>query len=240
MVEKTSDITLDNITDKDIWDYVKQQIKDNYQKPKRISGRREPPEKEELYKPPVGLFNFGNNSMYFKDLKKKEEKEPKEAKLKDIEELEIYDESGEIIKEEEPEIVIKNNVKMGPDGKLFVVEEDQGDTDAVEEQLVFNLEIKNDLPWQIYRKINHFGRLTLDELYQMYGAVDKRMFIIIIRDMVNKRYLKKVKDKDLIVDFNDKATDLKDFAKINEIEVETYEIVAEDERRQTLENKTDT
>jgi hypothetical protein len=223
IVENTGseDITINGITDKDLWDYVKQQIKDNYQKPKRISGRREPPEKEEIYKPPVGLFNLGNNSMYFKDLK--EEKKIKQANLKDIETV-----------GEEDDFEVKNNVKMGPDGKLFFVEEDQGDKNAEEEQLKFNLEIKNDLPWQIYRKINHFGRLTLDELCSMYKAIEKPMFIITVRDMVNKRYLKKVKEIDQIVEFNDDATDLKDFTKVKEIEVETFEIVAEDERRQVL------
>lgn len=216
-------VTLDNITNSDLWDYAKKQIKDNYQKPRRISGRVEDDDdKDKQYRAPLGLFNLGNNSMFYKDLKKQEK--VKEASLKDIETL----------GDEEQDVEIKNNVKMGPDGKLFFVEEDQGDKDAGEEQLEFNLTVKNDLPWQIYKKIYEFGRLTIEELYAMYGAIEKPMFLIVVNDMINKRYLKKVKETDQIVEFNDDAKDLKDFTKVTEREIETLEVVTENERRQVL------
>lgn len=212
-------VTLDNITNSDLWDYAKKQIKDNYQKPRRISGRVEDI-KGEQYRAPLGLFNLGNNSMFYKDFKKEK---IKEASLKDIETL----------GEEEDDVEVKNNVKMGPDGKLFFVE-DQGDKDAEEEQLEFNLTVKNDLPWQIYKKIYEFGRLTIEELYAMYGAIEKPMFLIVVNDMINKRFLKKMKETDLDIEFVDDAKDLKEFTKVKEREIETLEVVTENERRQVL------
>lgn len=216
MVErKDLSVTLDGVSNKDLFEFTKKQLKENYVKPKRLDGRISPNPDDPRYKPPLGLFNLGNNSLFLSDKKGKEEGE----------------------EEDEDEVIdIKNNVKM-VDGKLVFTEDDQGEQDAEEELLKFNIEVKNDLPYQIYKKIAHFGRLTIEELYAMYGAIEKEMFLIIVNDMINKQYLKKVKDLDRDAIFNDDAKTIEEFVSVIEKEIETLEIMTEDERRMVLEDK---
>lgn len=210
--------TIDNkttvlgISNNELSEYVLEQVKASYVKPKRIDGRpllgKEEFEKE--FKAPVGLFNLGNNSLYMREEKKEEE----------------VDE----------EIEVKNNVKM-VDGKLVFTEEEQK-VDAEEEEYAYNIALKNDLPWQIYMKIREFGRLTENELKEMYGALDERMLAIIIKDMLHKRYLKKVVEKDKNMVFRDipNCTDVQEYMNkcIVETEITTLEITSVTERRSIL------
>lgn len=231
IISEGTGLSVGNLTNKELFKYIKQQIKDSYVKPPRLSGRIQDIEGKE-YRIPMGVFNLGNNSIgegcyrkMINEPKKEEEEKGKEIEIKD------KNEEGE-----EEEIEIKNHFKM-VDGKLVFCENEQPDMDYEEEHLNFNLEVKNDLPYQIYRKIQYFGRLTEDELFNMYRAISKEMLCLIIHDMINKRYLKKVKEKDIDVVFNDNATSIEEFTKIVEKDIETLEIVAESERRNALEEK---
>lgn len=199
-------VTLDGIDKDDLEKYVVKQLKENYHKPKRLGGRIA----DERYTIPVGIFNLGNNTMYFKEIAPKEE--------------------------EDDAIEVKNYVKM-VDGKLVVTDTEQKE-DAEEELLKYNLQIKNDIPYQVYNKILYFGRLTIEELYAMYGAIEKEMFLLVINSMISKRYLKKIKEKDRDILFNaDETTSFNDSYSIVEKEVEVLEVIGENERKRILEEK---
>lgn len=213
-----TDIILPEISDKDLVEYVKEQLRETYVKPRRISGRpllsRDEFEKE--FKAPTGVFNLGTNAVFTREIKE-------EDKI-----------------DEDEEIIVQNNVKM-VDGKMVFTEEDQGTVDAAEEAYLFNQSVKNDIPYQMYMKIREFGRLTVEELQEMYKALDKRMFKIIVKDMIHKRYLKIVKEIDRDIEFKDipNCNDPQEYMNqcIVEKEIETLEIVGESERRQVLEEK---
>jgi hypothetical protein len=198
-------VTLDGIDKDDLEKYIVKQLKENYHKPKRTSGRIA----DEKYSIPVGIFNLGNNTMFYKEIAPNDEEETDDT-------IEVH------------------NYMKHVDGKLVMTDEEQTE-DAEEELLKYNIAIKNDLPYQIYHKILHFGRLTIDELYKMYGAIEKEMFLLVVNNMINKRYLKKVKDVDRDIEFSpDETTNFNDAYKIVEREVETLECVGEEERKRVL------
>lgn len=213
-IEKNQNITLEGVTPDVLSDYVISQLRDTYVKPRRIDGRPllSKDEFEKEYKAPIGLFNLGNNSLYIRE----------EAKEEDEEEIEI-----------------KNNVQY-VDGKMVFTEEEQK-VDAAEEEYLFNVSVKSDLPYQIYMKIREFGRLTVEELYEMYRAIEKPLFVIIVNDMINKRYLKKIKEVDKDMVFKDikgcKSPQEYMNSCIVETEIESLEVVSESERRQVLNGK---
>lgn len=213
IIDSPNSITVAGISDKDLFEYTKKQIKDTYVKPPRKDGRPYKDE-DEHWKIPLGVFNLGNNSAFLSDKQEREE-------------------DGE---EDEDPIEVKSYIKM-VDGKIVDTEENQPFVDVEEEELKFNLAAKNDIPYQIYQKIRFFGRLTVEELFGMYGAIQKEMLFIIIKDMLNKRYLKKVKEIERDVEFNENAATIEEFTKVTEKEIETLEITTEDERKQILEEK---
>lgn len=135
------------------------------------------------------------------------------------------------IKKDDEQKKEDDNIKI-VDGKLVFPEDGEGD-----KGLELNISVKNDIPYQVYRKILYFGRLTLDELYHMYRGISREMFQIIINDMLNKRLLKIVKEKDEDVVFNDDAKTIEEFTKIVETDIQTLEITSIDEQRKTLEDK---
>lgn len=211
--QKQLAVSLDGISKKELDEYVVKQLKENYVKPRRTSGRKS--DREEKYTIPMGIFNLGNNSVYYKEVDEKDE--------------ELLDDDVET----------HNYVKM-VDGKLVVTEEEQKEN-AEEELLKYNLAAKNDLPYQIYHKILAFGRLTIEELYGMYKAIEKPMFLIVVNQMVSKHYLRKVRETDRDIVFHDpdknRSTHFSDAYSVEEKEVETLEVVGENERRLVLEEK---
>src|SRR3982751_3902966 len=157
-------VSLDGVDKDDLEKYIVKQLRENYHKPKRLSGRIA----DEKYTIPVGIFNLGNNTMFYKEIAPKEDSDDT---------IEVH------------------NYMKHVDGKLVMTDTEQTE-DAEEELLKYNIQIKNDIPYQVYNKILYFGRLTIEELYAMYKSIEKEMFLLIINNMISKHYLRKVKEID--------------------------------------------
>ncbi len=218
-IDNTKDVSsflgFDN---KELDDYAYEQLKDKFskEKEKRISGRNT----EYKYTAPIGLWNLGNNSLYIGE--------------NEIKKDEDFDDS---------DIKMVNKIKMDADGKMYMTDEEQEDLETQkEENRAFQISLKNDICFHVYRRIEQFGRLTFNELYSSFGAVEPAMFKIIIKDMVNKRYLKQHKDTDKQVVFADSLSDkgenimerFNNSCMFTEVEVETLEIISDEERRAVL------
>src|SRR3982751_1267450 len=70
-------VSLDGVDKDDLEKYIVKQLRENYHKPRRLSGRIA----DEKYSIPVGIFNLGNNTMFYKEIAPKDEEESDDSTI---------------------------------------------------------------------------------------------------------------------------------------------------------------